>query len=180
VKAGTPAGVSAKDYMEKGVLVPDEVLIAMFREKLTSPDCAKGFILDGFPRNLSQAKQLDTLLTAIDAKLDVVINLLIDDKLLTERITGRRVCSNKTCNAVFHVKFSPPKKDSKCDVCGSDLMQRSDDREELVKARLNTYTEQTEPLIEFYENKNILKTVNGEGYQNAMCWNILKALKVGV
>lgn len=178
VKAGTPAGVSAKEFMDKGVLVPDEVLIKMFGEKLSSPDCKGGYILDGFPRNLAQAKSLDELLTSLNSNLSTVINLEVDDSLLTERICGRWTCSNKACAAVYHVKFAPPKAEGKCDVCGSDLSQRADDKEELVKARLNTYREQTEPLIDYYTQKKILVTIQGEGDQDVIFNNILQSLKV--
>lgn len=178
VKAGTPAGVSAKEFMDKGVLVPDEVLIKMFGEKLSAPECKNGFILDGFPRNLAQAKSLDELLNSLKSPLTTVINLDVDDSLLTERICGRWTCSNKACAAVYHVKFAPPKAEGKCDVCGSDLSQRADDKEELVKARLNTYREQTEPLIAYYTEKKLLVTVQGEGDQEEIFQNILKSTKV--
>lgn len=178
VKAGTPAGVSAKEFMDKGVLVPDEVLIKMFGEKLSSPACKGGYILDGFPRNLAQAKSLDELLASLNSNLSTVINLEVDDSLLTERICGRWTCSNKSCAAVYHVKFAPPKAEGKCDVCGSDLSQRADDKEELVKARLNTYREQTEPLIDYYTQKKVLVTIQGEGDQDDIFNNILQSLKV--
>lgn len=178
VKAGSPAGVEAKDYMDKGLLVPDPVLIKMFGEKLSSPECKNGFILDGFPRNLAQAKSLDELLESLKSNLTTVINLEVDDSLLTERICGRWTCSNKACAAVYHVKFAPPKVEGKCDVCGSDLSQRADDKEDLVKARLNTYREQTEPLIAYYTEKKLLKTVKGEGDQEAIFEDILKSTKV--
>lgn len=178
VKAGTPAGVSAKEFMDKGVLVPDEVLIKMFGEKLSSPACKGGYILDGFPRNLAQAKSLDELLASLNSNLSTVINLEVDDSLLTERICGRWTCSNKACAAVYHVKFAPPKAEGKCDVCESDLSQRADDKEELVKARLNTYREQTEPLIDYYTQKKVLVTIQGEGDQDDIFNNILQSLKV--
>lgn len=178
VKAGTPAGVQAKEFMDKGVLVPDEVLIKMFGEKLSSAECKNGFILDGFPRNIAQAKSLDELLTSLNSGLSTVINLDVDDCLLTERICGRWTCGNKACAAVYHVKFAPPKEKGKCDVCGSDLTQRADDKEELVKARLNTYREQTEPLIQYYTEKKLLKTVSGEGDQEVIFDNLLQSLHV--
>lgn len=176
VRAGTAAGKAAKEYMDKGVLVPDHVLIDMFREKLTTPECAKGFILDGFPRNVPQAESLDELLNEIHASLSVVINLHTDDELLTERITGRRSCSNKDCGAVYHVKSFPPKNDNKCDVCGSELYQRSDDRQELVESRLLTYREQTEPLIDYYTDKHLLRTVSGEGDVNEIFGHVIDTL----
>jgi adenylate kinase len=163
VKAGTAAGTRAKSFMDKGVLVPDEVLIEMFREKLAGPDCKNGFILDGFPRNLAQAEALDALLAELKKDLTIVIDLSVDFAKLTERITGRRLCSNKACNAPYHVKFAPPRAENQCDLCGTSLFQRSDDKEELVSARLNTYNEQTAPLINYYASRKLLKSVDGNG-----------------
>lgn len=163
VKQGTPAGVAAKGLMDKGQLVTDGILIDMFRERLSGPSCANGFILDGFPRNIAQAKALDSLLEELSAQLNCVINLEVDDSLLSDRITGRRTCGNKSCAQVFHVKFAPPKKEGICDDCGAELTQRSDDKEDLVAARLKTYHEQTAPLIEYYGGKGNLQTVSGEG-----------------
>ena len=178
VKAGTVAGIRAKEYMDKGSLVPDDVLIAMFEEKLQEPECANGFILDGFPRNRAQAEALDTLLKKLRKDLDVVINLEVDEAKLKDRITGRRICSNKACNTPFHVTFSPPKKENTCDVCGSPLYQRDDDKEELVAARLKTYREQTEPLIAYYTQRGVLRTVNGDGNQDDIFQELLKAVSV--
>jgi len=178
VKTGTPAGVAAKSFMDKGVLVPDNILIDMFREKLHTPDCEKGFILDGFPRNVAQAKALDQLLEELDKKLLMVINLQVDEKLLKERICGRRTCPNKECNEVYHIKFSPPAKEGVCDRCGTQLVQRSDDNEELVAARLKTYFEQTEPLIIYYDKRLLLRTVDGEGDPDEIFADMLRTLKV--
>lgn len=176
VKAGTPAGKAAHQYMERGVLVPDNILMDMFRERLTDISCANGFILDGFPRNLAQAQALDDLLNELHKPLTVVLNLQLPDHLLTERITGRRTCGNKACNAVYHINFAPPKTASHCDVCGADLEQRSDDKEELVKARLKTYREQTAPLIDYYDDKLLLRTVDAEGNQEEIFADILHTL----
>jgi len=178
VKAGSAAGASARDFMDKGKLVPDEVLIDMFRDKLSSPDCAKGFILDGFPRNLAQAEALDKLLVEIKKDLDIVIDLDVDFAKLSERITGRRLCSNKTCNKPYHVKFAAPKQDNKCDDCGAELYQRSDDKAELVDARLNEYKAQTEPLIEYYGKRNILSKVDGNGEADAIFAKLIECLNV--
>jgi adenylate kinase len=178
VKNGTPAGVAAKEYMDKGQLVPDKVLIDLFREKLSQPEAANGFILDGFPRNLAQAESLDGLLQELKANLDVVIDIQIADSLLEDRITGRRVCPNKACNAVYHVKFSPAKVEGVCDHCGTELVHRSDDKAELVKQRLSVYHELTAPLIHFYGGKGLIKSVDGQGEQDSIFAAILKALKV--
>jgi len=178
VKAGTPAGLSAKSYMDRGVLVPDDVLIAMFREKLYAPECEKGFILDGFPRNVAQARSLDTLLEELNRNLTVVIDLQVDESLIVERITGRRVCTNKECNAPYHVKFAPPKKADVCDLCGSPLMTRSDDKEEVLAPRLKTYNDQTAPLIEYYDSRLLLRTIDGDGDPDEIFADILRTLKV--
>lgn len=178
VKAGTAAGVKAKSFMDQGVLVPDEVLIEMFREKLSAAECKNGFILDGFPRNLAQAEALDKLLADIKKELTVVIDLTVDFGKLKERITGRRLCSNKACNAPYHLKFAAPKKENHCDLCGAELFQRSDDKEELVDARLKTYNEQTAPLIDYYGKRSVLKTVDGNGEQDAIYAELMKTLKV--
>lgn len=178
VKAGTVAGIRAKQYMDAGTLVPDDVLIDMFREKLQAPECANGFILDGFPRNLPQAEALDGLLSELKKNLSVVIDLAVDEGLLTERITGRRICSNKSCNTPFHLTFAPPKKENVCDACGSPLYQRGDDQESLVSERLKTYREQTRPLIEYYTKRGVLKTVNGNGSQDDIFQDLLKAVHV--
>lgn len=176
VSKGTPAGVEAKSYMDKGVLVPDNVLIAMFREFLSRPEMKKGFLLDGFPRNAAQAEALDNLLKELGTALGTVINLHTSDTLLEERITGRRTCPNKACNAVYHVKFAPPEKEGVCDKCQTELVHRSDDKPEVVKNRLQVYAEQTAPLIKYYEGKGIVKTVNGEGEPNEVFDRVLEAL----
>lgn len=176
VSAGTEAGKRAKSFMDAGNLVPDEVLIAMFRDKLQAPESKKGFILDGYPRNLAQAEALDKLLVEINKPLDAVIDVGVDDTLLTERIAGRRVCSNKECATPFHIKFAPPKVEGKCDTCGSDLYTRSDDKIELVAARLKTYNEQTAPLIDYYRKKGLLKTVDGNKAADIIFADIMKAL----
>jgi adenylate kinase len=181
VKTGTDAGITAKGYMDKGQLVPDAVLINMFGDKLSQPECHpeeihQGFILDGFPRNVAQAEALDQLLTKLDKNLNIVVNLQVDEKLLTERIVGRRTCSNKTCNQVYHIKFKPPQVENVCDRCGSPLTQRSDDTEALVSARLKTYHEQTSPLIRYYTARKLLRTINGNGREDQIFRELLKAV----
>ena len=178
VAKGTEAGREAKGFMDKGQLVPDPVLMKMFAEKLGSPECKDGFILDGFPRNIEQAKSLDALLQKLGTALSVVINLQIADNLLTQRITGRRNCSNKTCNAVYHLISVPPKVPNLCDLCQHELYQRSDDKEELVKERLTTYHKLTEPLIDYYDDKLLLRTVDAQGDPDEIFADILQTLKV--
>jgi adenylate kinase len=157
---GTPLGVEAKSYVDKGLLVPDEITNGIVKERLAQPDCAEGFLLDGYPRTLAQAKELDIMLAALGKKLDHVINLKVDRGLLLARLTGRRIC--KSCGATYHVLFNPPKRDGVCDKCGGELYQRSDDTEEKVGTRLDEYSNKTAPLLDFYGSKGILYEVNGE------------------
>jgi len=176
VKAGSDVGNKAKSFMDKGELVPDNVLIDMFRERLSSKQCESGFILDGFPRNLAQAKALDAMLDEIKKSLTVVLNIQIPDHLLTARITGRRTCPNKSCNAVYHINFKPSKDGKHCDLCGTELVQRSDDKEDLVKERLKVYNEQTAPLIDYYDGKLLLRTIDGDGEEQAIFADIMQTL----
>jgi adenylate kinase len=156
---GTELGKKAQEYMDKGQLVPDEVILGMVKERLSQPDCQKGFILDGFPRTVAQAEALDKLLSEMGKKLDFALALIVPDDLLVERLTGRRTCKN--CGMMYHIKYKPPKVEGKCDVCGGELYQRPDDNEETVRNRLKVYHEQTAPLIEYYKNKGILRDIDG-------------------
>ncbi len=161
IKNGTKMGVLAKSYMDKGELVPDDVTIGIVRDRLAENDCkSNGFLLDGFPRNLEQAKSLDKILNELNYKLDSVIDVSVDSQILIDRIVGRRVCTK--CGATFHVQFQKPKQDGKCDVCGSDLITRKDDTIETAGNRLDIYTKQTQPLLDYYEQQNLLLKVNGD------------------
>ena len=155
VKEGTELGKEAKRYMDEGKLVPDELIIKMMKGRLAQEDCRGGFILDGFPRTINQAEELGKI-----TDIDAVLNIYVPFEKLIERITGRRSCPK--CGAVYHIKYNPPKKDNICDVCGTPLIQRDDDKEETVKKRLETYEEQTAPLIDYYEKKGKLLTVEGQ------------------
>lgn len=156
---GTELGKKAQEYMDKGQLVPDEIILGMVKERLAQPDCAKGFILDGFPRTVAQAEALDKILSEMNKKLDFALALVVPDELLVERLTGRRTCKN--CGMMFHVKYKPPKVEGKCDACGGELYQRPDDNEETVRNRLKVYHESTAPLIDYYKKKGILKEIDG-------------------
>jgi adenylate kinase len=156
---GTELGKKAQEYMDKGQLVPDEIILGMVKKRLSQPDCQKGFILDGFPRTVAQAEALDKLLSEMGKKLDFALALIVPDDLLVERLTGRRTC--KICGMMYHIKYKPPKVEGKCDVCGGELYQRPDDNEETVRNRLKVYHEQTAPLIEYYKNKGILREIDG-------------------
>ncbi len=158
VKKGTSLGKEAKSFMDSGKLVPDELIIAMVRDRLKDMDCAKGFLLDGFPRTVSQAEALDELLSSLGVNLDAVILLDVPDDVVIERLSGRRIC--RRCGTIFHVNFNPSADGSLCDRCGGEIYQRDDDREEVIRNRLNVYYEQTSPLIEYYEKKSLLKKVD--------------------
>jgi adenylate kinase len=161
VKAGTPLGQEAKQYMNRGALVPDAVIIGLVRERLQQPDCSRGYILDGFPRTVAQAEALEKTLAGLQAWLDSVVSLEVPTEDLVLRIAGRRTCRN--CGAMYHVRFSPSKTDGRCDACGGPTYQRDDDREETVRRRLAVYAEQTAPLISFYEARGLLRRVPGTG-----------------
>jgi adenylate kinase len=160
VKQGTDLGKEAKSYMEAGQLVPDSLILKIMAERLDRDDCKQGFILDGFPRSLAQAKTLDGMLAERNWKLDLVLCLEVPDEDLVQRITGRRVCRN--CGATYHVTYKPPKQEGICDQCGSkDIYQRSDDNEATIRNRLSVYHEQTSPLIAYYEPQGILRKIDG-------------------
>ena len=158
IKAGTPLGKLAKSYIDNGHLVPDEVTIGLVKERLSQDDCAKGFLLDGFPRTLPQAEALKELSKEINRPIEVVVNLDCDNAELIRRISGRRVC--KQCGAPYHVVTLKPKVEGVCDICGGPLYQRADDNEEALKVRLEHYVQDTKPLLDFYANEGLLKSFN--------------------
>ncbi|MFY9996883.1 MAG: adenylate kinase [Mesobacillus sp.] len=160
IKEGTELGLKAKSFMDKGELVPDEVTIGIVRERLSKDDCGKGFLLDGFPRTVAQAEALDTMLADLDKKIDFVINIDVDQSILMERLTGRRICKN--CGATYHLVFNPPSEEGVCDRCGGELYQRADDNAETVQNRLDVNIQQTKPLLNFYEDKGYLRNINGQ------------------
>ncbi|MBQ0066958.1 MAG: adenylate kinase [Phascolarctobacterium sp.] len=174
VKAGTEMGKKAKTYMDAGGLVPDEVTIGVVREGLSKPECADGFMLDGFPRTLEQAVALDKIMADMGKKLDVVLNINVPDSELIDRVVGRRVC--KECGATYHIKFNPSKVADKCDKCGGMLYQRNDDKEETAKNRLDAYHNQTEPLFDYYRKVGIYKEVNGLQHIDKVYGDVKKAL----
>jgi len=176
VKAGTPLGQEAKQYMDRGALVPDAVIIGLVRERLQQPDCAGGYILDGFPRTAAQAEALEKTLAALHASLDSVVSLEVPTEDLVLRIAGRRTCRN--CGAMYHVRFSPSKTEGRCDACGGPTYQRDDDREETVRRRLAVYAEQTAPLVSFYEARGLLRRVPGTGEIAEIFQRIAAALSV--
>lgn len=160
VKKQTELGILAKQYMDKGELVPDELIIGLIKGRLLEDDCSSGFILDGFPRTIAQAESLTSTLKDMEIFLDAVINFQLKDEIIIKRLSGRRVC--KTCGYNFHIYYQPPKEEFKCDKCGGEIYQRDDDREEVINRRLKVYIEQTAPLINYYKEIGILKDVNAD------------------
>lgn len=174
---GSEAGQIAKGYMDKGELVPVEIVAKIIKERLSQDDCKNGFILDGYPRSVEQAIILDDVLAELNAGQDVkihVINIDVSDEFLLERIINRRFC--KECGKIYNLKFTAPKAEGKCDDCSSELMQRSDDTEEVAKNRFKTYKEQTQPLIDFYTKKGWLHSINGEQAIDAVYADIKKVI----
>ncbi|NLZ15843.1 MAG: adenylate kinase [Erysipelotrichaceae bacterium] len=175
IKAGTALGQLAEQFIKRGDLVPDEVTIGIVKERLSQEDCANGFLLDGFPRTLVQAEALDEITKEIVRPIDVVLNLDCDEKELVRRISGRRVC--KVCGAPYHIDTLKPKVDGVCDLCGGPLYQRNDDNEEALKVRLEHYTHQTKPLLEFYQVKGLLHNFNGSLRSEVLFDEIVEFLK---
>jgi adenylate kinase len=161
VAAGSALGREAKAYMDRGALVPDDVIIGMIAERLREPDARNGFLLDGFPRTIAQAEGLERLLKDLGQPLDRVIYFDVPESELLRRLTGRRVC--RACGHTFHVVFNPPRREGVCDVCGGELTQRVDDEEDTVRKRLDVYARQTAPLLDWYVGKSLLSRVDGQG-----------------
>jgi adenylate kinase len=159
IRENTALGKEVKAYLDAGQLVPDDVVINTIKDRLSKSDCKNGFILDGYPRTINQAEVLDKELAKMGTKLDAVINIFLDPQLLIERAVGRRICKN--CGATYHIKFHPPKLDGICDICGGELYQRDDDKEETVKKRIEVYLTQTKPLVKYYGDKDILVSIDG-------------------
>jgi len=175
VAAGTPLGIKAKEYMDQGALVPDEVTIGLVEERLAQPDCNVGFLLDGFPRNLKQAQALDAALTRLGKKIDAAVDVQVPFGILVDRMTGRVTC--KKCKTVYHLKFSPPVQEGVCDKCGGELIQRADDTGETAKKRLTVYEAETDPLRGYYEEQGILTIVDGNRGKNDVFIDIKVALE---
>ncbi len=174
VESKTGIGLKAKEYIEKGLLVPDELVVKIVEVKITSSECEKGFILDGFPRNLSQAKILDNTLNEVGKKIDKVFYFTASEETIIKRIAGRRIC--KSCGADYHEMFSPPVNNNVCDKCGVELYQRKDDYPETISMRLQVYREQTEKLIDYYKEKDELIEINCNGEKAEIEQNILEGL----
>ena len=159
IKNGTELGKEAKKYMDQGLLVPDELTVKILLDRVAQDDCKNGYVLDGFPRTIPQAEVLEEALTKLGDRIDYAINVEVPDENIVKRMGGRRACVN--CGATYHIEHVPPKKEGICDNCGSELILRDDDKPETVKNRLSVYHKQTQPLIDFYNGKGVLRTVDG-------------------
>lgn len=171
LSTGTEMGKKAKEFIESGKLVPDDVVIGIIKERLANDDCANGFILDGFPRTIPQAEALDQM----GVEIDKVVEISVPDEVIAERMSGRRVCL--ACGSSYHLVYKKPEVDGICDNCGSQLVQRKDDHADTVNSRLEVYHEQTEPLKDYYANKNMLSVVDGQGELEDITKSILNALE---
>ena len=174
IKNGTELGKKAKTYMDQGLLVPDELVVDLVKDRLQQDDCKNGFLLDGFPRTIFQAEKLDEFLSESNQKMDIVINLKVEKDALIKRLTGRRVC--KDCGASYHIVNIPPKKEGVCDICGGELIQRKDDNIETVENRINVYEEQTAPLIGYYKEAGSLVDFDGEASLDEVFDAIVQAI----
>ena len=175
IKNETELGKKAKEYMDQGLLVPDELTCNLVVDRIQQEDCKKGYIIDGFPRTIPQAEALDKALTELNDKIDYAINVEVPDENIVGRMSGRRACVG--CGATYHVVYNPTKTEGVCDRCGKELILRDDDKPETVQKRLNVYHEQTQPLIDFYKNKNVLKEVDGTVDMNDVFNAIVKVLE---
>lgn len=174
IKNGTELGAKAKEYMDKGLLAPDELVCDLVVDRIQQADCEKGYILDGFPRTIPQAEALENALNAIEQKLDYAIDIDVPDENIINRMSGRRACVG--CGATYHVLFNPTKVEGKCDVCGESLILRDDDKPETVKKRLDVYHTQTQPLIDFYTERKVLVEVDGTQSMDKVFDDIMKIL----
>lgn len=175
VRQGTELGVKAKTFMDAGDLVPDEITIGMVRNRLAEDDAVKGFLLDGFPRNVPQAEVLGQMLDGMGTRLDVVLELVVDDDEVVRRLSGRRTCRN--CGHIWHLDFDPSSVENVCDRCGGELFQRDDDRSETVRHRLEVYADQTSPLVAYYAEKGILIGIDATGPVDNVTDRALDALR---
>ena len=175
IKEGTELGKKAKEYMDQGLLVPDELTVGLVTDRISQPDCGNGFMLDGFPRNVSQAVQLDAFLKENGIALDKVINIEVDKEKLVARAVGRRIC--KACGATYHVEFNPSKEEGVCDICKGDLYQRADDNEETVSKRIQVYLDETKPLADYYSTSGIIADIDGQQAIDKVFNDIVSALE---
>ncbi len=177
VRNRTALGQKAKEYMDKGALVPDDLVVSMVVERIQNEDCRNGFLLDGFPRNISQAEALGATLTGMKKSIDHVVGIEVDRKELVRRLSGRRVC--RKCGENYHTMFNPPVNMGMCDKCGSEIYQRDDDKEETIEARLKVYENETYPLIEYYSKKSLFRPIDGKGAVDQITESIVDVITKG-
>ena len=175
IKDETDLGKEAKSYMDRGELVPDEVTVGIVKERISEDDAKKGFLLDGFPRTIEQAEALSEIMQELDRKIDAVINIEVPEEELMNRLTGRRICEK--CGTTYHLVFNPPKVDGICDIDGGKLYQREDDNPETVANRLNVNVKQSKPILEYYDNENVLKNIDGSKDINEVTSNVIDILE---
>ena len=175
IKNNTELGKKAKTYMDQGLLVPDELTVGLVTDRISQPDCKNGFMLDGFPRNVSQAVQLDAFLKEHGIALDKVINIEVDKEKLVARAVGRRIC--KSCGATYHIEFNPSKEEGVCDICKGELYQRADDNEETVSKRIQVYLDETKPLADYYSKVGIIADIDGQQSIDKVFNDIVSALE---
>ena len=175
VKAGTPLGKEAQGFMDRGDLVPDSLIMGIMEQRLQEPDCQKGFLLDGFPRTISQADSLDALMKKINVKLDLVASIEVPREVILDRLTTRRTCSNASCQEIYNIKSNPPAPGDKCKKCGSPTIQRADETVEAISKRLDVYNEKTAPLIGYYEKTGMLLKISEPGSDG-----VVKAIQKGI
>ena len=175
IKDETDLGKEAKSYMDRGELVPDEVTVGIVKDRISEDDAKKGFLLDGFPRTIEQAQALSNIMQELDRKIDAVINIEVPEEELMNRLTGRRICEK--CGTTYHLVFNPPKVDGICDLDGGKLYQREDDNPETVANRLNVNVKQSKPILEFYDNKNVLKNIDGSRDINVVTQDVIDILE---
>lgn len=175
IKEGTDLGKKAKSFMDQGLLVPDEIVVAIVEDRLRQEDCAAGFLLDGFPRTVAQAEALDKAIDVMGTSLDKVLNIQVDKEILIERAVGRRIC--KACGATYHISFNPSSRGEICDSCGGSLYQRDDDNEETVTRRIEVYLKETLPLIEYYQKRNKLAVIDGQQHIDKVFTDIVQVLR---
>ncbi|MDB0439549.1 adenylate kinase [Clostridioides difficile] len=177
IKEGTELGKKAKEYMDQGLLVPDELTVGLVTDRISQEDCKNGFMLDGFPRNVAQGEHLDVFLKNAGIVLDKVVNIEVDKSILVSRAVGRRIC--KSCGATYHVEFNPPKVKGVCDVCQGELYQRADDNEETVSKRIQVYLDETKPLVDYYSKQGIIADIKGDQAIDKVFEDIVEALGSG-
>lgn len=174
IKSETELGMKAKEFIDQGLLVPDEITIGMLLNRIQEKDCGKGYVLDGFPRTIPQAESLSEALKTLGTAIDYAIDIDVPDENIVSRMSGRRACL--TCGATYHISFAPPKKEGVCDVCGAELVLRNDDKPETVQKRLSVYHEQTKPLVEYYKKAGVLRTIDGTQDMEAVFQSITDIL----